>query len=119
MALQRISTELGAKKILQRMVANAKLTAADLDVPSPHWLEIEETALQHPLMGMAWQPPLPWKNLLRQELPGEAVQPISPRDLASPLPPSASSPIQQLPHQWPPDLGAMPDPSPEPELPLF
>ena len=60
------------------------------------------------LLGVVLMPDEPNWDEVR---PDPAVQPVDPRDFASPLPPSASSPLPSLPHQWPPDLSPEPDPN--------
>jgi hypothetical protein len=65
MALQRISTEAGARKILQRLVDAGRCTVEDLDAPPPGHLN-----------------PTAYRNLLRDLDISETVQPINPRDLA-------------------------------------
>lgn len=94
-------------KLLRQGIEKGYWTLEDLDQPSENWAWNERHfRLHHPKYEQR-----PWRNLLRTEEPIEAVQPVDPRDFASPLPPSASEPTQRLPHQWPPDLSPEPDPN--------
>lgn len=95
-------------KLLRQGVEKGYWTIDDLDHPSEGWAWNERHfRLHHPKYQQR-----EWRNLLRETTALEAVEPIAPRDLAAPLPPSASQQQPQLPHQWPPDL----DPTPEPPL---
>lgn len=103
--MDRVWDTTAVVKLLRQGVEKGHWTVEDLDHPSDGWAWNERHfRLHHPKYAQR-----PWRNLLRQ--PSETVEPISPRDLAVPMPPRATEPMQELPHQWPPDLSADPDPN--------
>jgi len=65
MALQRISTEVGARKLMQRLIDAGRCTLEDFDSPPPGHLN-----------------PAAYRNLLRDPDTSEAIQLVDPRDLA-------------------------------------
>ena len=86
---------------LQRGIHAGYWTLADLDQPSRGWLETKEQATHIP----AFVHP-PYLNLLRDQPPAEAVQPISPRDFdvaAIPTANKGSRNVDLLPQRWPPE----------------
>lgn len=62
--MQRISSEVGARKILHRLITAGLCTIDDLDTPPQHHLN-----------------PSNYRNLLRDPDTTETIQPINPRDL--------------------------------------
>jgi hypothetical protein len=87
MALHRLSTEPGARKILQRLVDAGRCTVEDLDSPPPGHLN-----------------PTAYRNLLRDPDISEAVQLSDPRDFT---PTAGATPAQPL------DLPLTPELPPE------
>ena len=76
MPLVRLSSEAGARKLLQRLVDAGRCTITDLDTPPPGHLKPET-----------------YRNLLR-DVPSEpSVEVISPRDFAPQEPPSTEYPF--------------------------
>jgi hypothetical protein len=76
MALQRISTEAGARKILQRLVESGRCKVEDFDSPPPGHLN-----------------PTSYRNLLRDPDISEAVQLSDPRDFT---PTEGTTPAEPL-----------------------
>ena len=86
---------------LQRGINAGHWTLADLDQPSRGWLATQEQTCHIP----AFTHP-PHRNLLRDQPPTEAVQPISPRDFdvaAIPRANEGSRNLDLLPQRWPPE----------------
>lgn len=81
--LEKISSEEGAREILQRMIEAGQLTIEDLDTPSNHWQENYDFAAKHyPALELK-----PWRNLLRDIDKSEHVELTNPRDFAEgPIP---------------------------------
>ena len=94
------------RRTLQRGITAGYWTLADLDQPSRGWLENKEQASHiasfiHP----------PFRNLLRDEIPAEAVQPIDPRDFdvaAATRANKGQRNMDLLPQRWP-DQPHVPD----------
>lgn len=74
MALKRISTEAGARKLLQRLVESGRCKIEDFDSPPPGHIN-----------------PATYRNLLRDPDPEEAVVISDPRDFT---PPTGSTPAE-------------------------
>ena len=79
MALQRLSTEAGARKLMQRLIDAGRCTIDHLDTPPPGHLN-----------------PSAYRNLLRDPGFYEEVQPTNPRDF-SPLTGPTPAHTQPLP----------------------
>ena len=77
--LEPLSTEEGAREILQRLVDSGKCKIEDFDTPSPHWQEnVEVAAKYHPSLKIK-----PYRNLLREHDISERVEVVDPKDLAN------------------------------------
>lgn len=92
MPLVRLSTEAGARKLLQRLVDAGRCTVDDLDTPPPGHIN-----------------PSTYRNLLRDPVVGEVVQPSDPRDFTpahgitpaeAPLLPIAEPPSLATKEEW-------------------
>ena len=99
--------------ILQHGINRGLWTLEDLDRPSLDYQRNLREARQSPFFGAAYEPPTPYRNLLRQPNTGEAIQPISPRDfdVAAATRPNEGQPDVDLPPlQWPPVPGERHEP---------
>lgn len=93
---------------LQRGLTTGRWTLDDLDQPSQGWSYAFEQAQR--IHGFTHPP---FRNLLRDDIPAEAVQPIDPRDFdvaAAARPNKGPANVDLLPQRWPdqphvPDLG--------------
>jgi hypothetical protein len=93
---------------LQRGLTAGHWSLDDLDQPSQGWTYTQQQAQR--IHGFTHPP---HRNLLRDDIPAEAVQPINPRDfdVAAATRPNKGQPNLDLhPHRWPdqplvPDLG--------------
>ena len=79
MPLQRLSTEAGARKLMQRLVDAGRCTVEDFDQAPPGHIKPET-----------------YRNLLRDSNPGPIVQRSDPRDF-SPTPGETKPQAQDLP----------------------
>jgi hypothetical protein len=76
MALKRISTEAGARKLMQRLIDAGRCTLEDFDAPPPGHIN-----------------PAAYRNLLRDPEPEPTVQLSDPRDFT---PTQGATPAQPL-----------------------
>jgi len=89
MALERLSTEAGARKLMQRLIDSGRCTVEDFDSPPPGHIN-----------------PSTYRNLLRDSGFYEEVQPTNPRDFVPDIGPTPAH-AQPLPitlHDDPDDL---------------
>ena len=69
MPLKRVSTEHGARQLLERLIAAGRCTVEDLDKAPPRHIN-----------------PQTYRNLMRDVAPEPRVELVSPRDLATKTP---------------------------------
>ena len=91
---------------LQRGINSGRWTLEDLDRPSHGWKYSDDQAKR--ISGLTTTP---FKNILRDDLPTESVQPINPRDFdvaAATRPNKGSANLDLHPQRWP-DQPQVPD----------
>ena len=90
---------------LQRGINAGYWSLNTLDTPSSSYDRELREARKSEYFGPTFNPPTPYRNLLRDHSAPEAVQPVNPRDFdmaATTRPNEGQSNVDLLPHQWPP-----------------
>lgn len=103
--MQHLSDTSALKALLQRGINAGYWTLEALDKPPPTYTREVIAARQSEYFGPTYEPPTPYRNLLRTHAAPEAVQPISPRDFdvaAATRANKGQSDVDLLPQQWPP-----------------
>ena len=106
--MQPLSDTAAVQAILQRGINAGYWTLDALDKPPPNYQREINEARKSEHFGPTYQPPVPYRNLLRSHAAPEAVQPISPRDfdVAAATRANEGQPnVDLLPQQWPPVPG--------------
>jgi hypothetical protein len=103
--MQPLSDAHSVKAILQRGNNAGYWTLETLDTPPAAYIREITAARKSEYFSPTYQPPIPYRNLLRSHDAPEAVQPISPRDfdVAAATRANEEQPnMDLLPQQWPP-----------------